>query len=108
LNKLLSNWSFYQFEQFLKYKAEALGKQVVYIDPHYTSQKCSKCGNTNKLSRNKSQYKCLNCGYVNHADINAAINIKNSYNIPIAQIEKFESMGQAKCQLAECKGEIHL
>lgn len=108
LNKLLSNWSFYQFEQFLKYKAEALGKQVVYIDPHYTSQKCSKCGNTNKLSRNKSQYKCMNCGYTNHADINAAINIKNSYNIPIAQVERFESIGQATSQLAECKEEIHL
>jgi len=108
LNKLLSNWSFYQFEQFLKYKAEALGKQVVYIDPHYTSQKCSKCGNTNEKSRNKSQYKCLNCGYTNHADINAAINIKNSYNIPIAQIERFESIGQAKSQLAECKEETHL
>jgi len=108
LNKLLSNWSFYQFEQFLKYKAEALGKQVVYIDPHYTSQKCSKCGNTNKESRKKSQYKCIKCGFQEHADINAAINIKINYNIPVAQIERFESMGQAKCQLAECKGETHL
>ena len=108
LNKLLSNWSFYQFEQFLTYKANALGKEVVYIDPHYTSQKCSKCGNTNKASRNKSQYKCLNCGHTDHADINASINIKSSYNIPIAQIERFESIGQAKCQLAKCKEEIHL
>ena len=101
LNKLLSNWSFYQFEQFLTYKAEALGKQVVYIDPHYTSQKCSNCGDTNKTSRNKSQYKCKSCGYFEHADINASINIKRDYTISIAQLE---SMEQAKSQLAECEG----
>jgi len=100
LNKLLSNWSFYQFEQFLTYKANALGKEVVYIDPHYTSQKCSSCGNTNKANRNKSQYKCKNCGYFEHADINASYNIKRNYTISIAQLE---SMEQASCQHAECK-----
>ena len=100
LNKLLSNWSFYQFEQFLTYKANTLGKQVVYIDPHYTSQKCSNCGSTNKASRNKSQYHCVACGFKEHADINAAINIKRDYTISIAQLE---SMEQASCQHAECK-----
>ena len=105
LNKLLSNWAFYQFEQFLKYKAEALGKQVVYIDPHYTSQNCSKCGNIDAKSRNKSQFKCTKCGYFEHADINAAVNIKNKYNIPIALIE---SIGQGGCQSPECKGKSHL
>lgn len=100
LNKLLANWSFYQFEQFLTYKANALGKQVAYVDPHYTSQKCSNCGSTNKASRNKSQYHCVDCGFKEHADINAAINIKRDYTISIAQLE---SMEQANCQLAECK-----
>ncbi len=105
LNKLLSNWSFYQFEQFLTYKANALGKEVVYIDPHYTSQKCSSCGDTNKASRNKSQYKCKNCGYIEHADINASINIKRDYTISIAQLESIE---QASRQHAECKEATHL
>lgn len=101
LNKLLSNWSFYQFEQFLTYKANSLGKQVVYIDPHYTSQKCSNCGSTNKKSRNKSQYNCLSCGFKEHADINAAINVKRNYTISIADLE---SMEQANSQLAVCEG----
>jgi len=105
LNKLLANWSFYQFEQFLTYKANALGKQVVYIDPHYTSQKCSNCGDTNKSSRNKSQYKCKSCGYFEHADINASLNIKRNYTISIAQLE---SMEQASRQHAECKEATHL
>ena len=105
LNKLLSNWSSYQFEQFLTYKANALGKKVVYVDPHFTSQKCSKCGNTNKDSRNKSQYKCKECGYFCHSDLNASHNIKGDYTISIAQLE---SMEQAFCQHAECKEETHL
>jgi putative transposase len=79
LNKWLSSWTFGQFEQFLTYKAESLGKQVVKVDARYTSQKCSSCGIINKDNRNKSKYKCSNCGYTNHADINAAINIKNNF-----------------------------
>ncbi len=55
--KKLNNWSFYQLEQFLRYKAEAFGKSVITIDPRYTSQKCSKCG------------------FQIHADLNAARNI---------------------------------
>ena len=79
LNKWLSSWTFGQFEQFLTYKAEGLGKQVIKVDARYTSQKCSCCGIINKDNRNKSKHKCCNCGYTNHADINAAINIKNNF-----------------------------
>ena len=40
-NRELNNWSFYELEQFLRYKAESLGKQVMFVDARYTSQKCS-------------------------------------------------------------------
>jgi putative transposase len=33
MNKWLGSWAFYQQEQFLAYKAEALGKRVVHQDP---------------------------------------------------------------------------
>jgi len=91
-NKWLSSWTFYQFEQFLNYKAEALGKKIVHIDPRYTSQKCSSCGNIKKENRIKSKFKCLKCGYHNHSDINAAINIRQNYLL--STILK-ESVGQA-------------
>lgn len=77
-NKKISNWSYFQFELFLKYKAESLGKHIVYIDPAYTSQECSCCGKVLKSNRNKNQYKC-ECGFEGHADINAALNIKNRF-----------------------------
>jgi len=82
-NKWLSSWSFYQFEQFLSYKAEALGKRIVYIDPRYTSQKCSCCGSIKKENRNKSKFKCIECGYHNHSDINAAFNIRQNYLLSV-------------------------
>jgi len=95
LNKWLSSWAFGQFEQFLTYKAAGLGKQVVKVDARYTSQKCSSCGVIKKDNRNKSKYNCSNCGYQNHADINAAINIKNNFLSSMATSDE-----QAVCQSA--------
>lgn len=74
-NRKLNNWSFYELEQFLRYKAEALGKQVVLVDARYTSQKCSVCGHTYKGNREGSSFRCRKCGFRLHADLNAARNI---------------------------------
>ena len=71
----LNNWSFYELEQFLRYKAEAVGKSVVTIDPRYTSQKCSVCGHIYKGNRKGHSFKCVKCGFQIHADLNAARNI---------------------------------
>jgi putative transposase len=79
LNKLLSNWSFWQLELLLGYKAEALGKQVVHVAAHYTSQTCSSCGEVNKKNRKGSHFCCDKCGLQEHADVNAAKNIRNDY-----------------------------
>jgi IS605 OrfB family transposase len=84
VNGWLSNWTFFQLEQFLLYKAEAVGKQVVKVDARYTSQKCSNCGMIDKKSRNKSKYCCSSCGHAEHADINAAKNIKMNYTLSVA------------------------
>jgi putative transposase len=73
----LNNWSFYQLEQFLRYKAEAAGKSVITIDPRYTSQKCSKCGHIYKGNRRGNSFHCVKCGFQIHADLNAARNIAN-------------------------------
>jgi len=100
LNKWLSNWSFYQLEQLLRYKAEAKGKQLVEVDARYTSQKCSNCGLIEKTNRNGSHYQCDRCGYREHADVNAAKNIRNNL-ISAAAKQKVE---QAVCQSAYCIG----
>lgn len=78
MNKWLRDWAFYQFQTFLEYKCDTIGKKVCYIDPRYTSQKCNHCGKIDKKNRNKSHYKCA-CGYSCHADYNAAKNIRDNY-----------------------------
>lgn len=79
LNKWIHSWPFYQFEMFLTYKCISLGKRVIKVDARYTSQKCSVCENIDKQNRNKSKFLCTKCGYTEHSDINASINIKNNY-----------------------------
>jgi len=67
-----SQWSFFQLETFIIYKATLLGIPVIKVNPAYTSQVCSRCGKINKPYGKR--YKCL-CGYFTHRDSNAAFNI---------------------------------
>ena len=63
----------------IEYKAERENIKVRYINPAYTSQKCSKCGYIDKENRKtQSEFNCLECGLKLNADHNAAINIANS------------------------------
>lgn len=72
----LKNWSYYDLQQKIKYKAEEVGIKVKLIDPSYTSQRCSKCGYIHKDSRpNQKMFKCVKCGFTANADYNAARNI---------------------------------
>lgn len=56
---------------------ENYGIPYFVINPAYTSQDCSKCGNTDKesLTRETDKYECTHCGYSEVAHINAAKNI---------------------------------
>jgi transposase len=50
--------------------------RVEKIKPHYTSQRCSACGQADARSReSQARFVCTACGYADHADVNAAINI---------------------------------
>ncbi len=68
----LHRWAFRQLQEFIAYKAEALGISVAYVNPAYTSQTCSACGAIGK--REKHRFSC-SCGNRRHADVNASVNI---------------------------------
>lgn len=78
--KNVNKWNFFQFEQMLVYKAEAVGCKVVHVDARYTSQRCSKCGCIHKHNRKtQSQFKCKKCNFTLNADLNASKNIVIKY-----------------------------
>lgn len=69
----LHRWAWYELQQFVEYKAQAKGIKVVFVNPAYTSQVCSKCDCLG--SRHKHLFKCSNCESYQHSDRNAAINL---------------------------------
>ncbi len=75
-NRFLKNWSYYDLQTKIEYKAAAVGIKVVKILPRYTSQRCSKCGYIHRENRPTQQiFQCLKCGYEANADYNASQNI---------------------------------
>lgn len=79
---VLRNWSYYQLQNYITYKAEKEGIIVRKIKPYYTSQKCSKCGNLEIGQRpEQAKFICKKCGYEENADFNAARNIALSIDI---------------------------
>ncbi len=79
-NRKISNWSYYQLEQLLRYKAEAIGKRVEYVDARYTSQRCNCCGHIERSNRKGDNFKCKNCGHEDGADLNASKNIRDLWS----------------------------
>ena len=75
-NRMMSSWAFRQLNDFIQYKADRLGIEVLYVDPRNTSKACNKCGHATRSNRpSQSQFRCVSCGYTCNADANAAINI---------------------------------
>ncbi|QSW99586.1 transposase [Haloterrigena alkaliphila] len=72
-------WAFDRLYEYVEYKAEEYGIAVEQVDPENTSRRCSHCGFTHPDNRDSEDFECRKCGYVNHADYNAAKNIGLRY-----------------------------
>lgn len=100
-NSMLKNWSYYDLQSKVKYKAEEKGIKLVLINPRFTSKRCSVCGNIHNLNRNckedQAKFECVACGHKMNADINA------SRNIALPNIEEIIRMEGEKCGLIKTK-----
>jgi putative transposase len=76
LSKAILDAAWSQTIQYTDYKAENAGRFVGMVNPAYTSQDCSNCGNRQKMPLDVRLYGCSNCHISIGRDINAAINIK--------------------------------
>ncbi len=68
---------FHKFRQYITYKAELNGIELVIADRFYPSSKtCSECGSIKKDLKLKDRiYKCPHCGTVIDRDYNASLNL---------------------------------
>ena len=73
----ISQWSYYTQKQYLKYKGEEVGIEVVEVDEAYTTKTCPRCGNYNR-PKNRN-YVCAYCGMRCHRDVVGAYNILTVY-----------------------------
>jgi IS605 OrfB family transposase len=77
LRRRLSLWQHAKIRHYTTCKAEELGHTVALVDPRYTSKQCSRCGCLGQ--RRRHRFSCRTCGFLAHADVNAAKNIRNRY-----------------------------
>ena len=77
-NFWLNGWSFFQLQQFIVYKANRQGINVIKVSPYHTSQTCSHCGELG--ARSKGFFVCSHCGYSLNADLNASYNLAKHHS----------------------------
>ena len=94
LNRSILEHGWYQFESLRVYKLAASGGTLVKVDPRNTSRTCSECGAIDARSReNQATFRCVHCGFEDHADRNAAVNILRAGTRPSerAKVRRRES-----------------
>jgi putative transposase len=66
-----AGWS--RFAEMLRCKLAWSGGSLVEVPAAYSSQTCSECGAVDaKSRRSQSSFACTSCGFLDHADLNAA------------------------------------
>jgi len=99
LAKSIQDASWSMFTDWLDYFGKIHGKFVVAVNPQYTSQQCSSCGNIVKKTLSVRTHVC-SCGCVLDRDENAAINILARANT-VGRTE-IQALGQTThCLLGE-------
>ena len=76
LNRAILDQSWAEFRRQLDYKLLWNGGFLFTVPPQNTSRSCPNCGHTAKDNRTtQAQFKCVQCGYENNADVVGAINV---------------------------------
>jgi putative transposase len=75
LAKSIADAAWSQFRMVLTHKAASAGRQLVAVNPAYTSQDCYKCGQRTIQKLSERWHCCSLCGASLDRDLNAALNI---------------------------------
>ncbi len=86
---------------YLENKAASAGRQMIAVAPHYTSQKCSQCGEHVQKSLSVRTHLCPFCGYIADRDENAARNILHAGMRVLARTEPSSREREGPVQTGE-------
>ena len=76
LNRSILEQGWGAFARMVEYKNAWNGGITCYVPAQYTSQTCAACGHVDRENRKtQADFHCLQCGYQDNADVNAAKNI---------------------------------
>ena len=77
LNRVILEAGWGEIGRQLTYKTALRGGQVVKVSAHHSSQTCAACGHVDAKSRvSRDRFACTRCSHQAHADINAAMVIR--------------------------------
>jgi len=81
-SRVLSHWSNPLIRDAIKKVCEEEGVLLTLVPNPFNSQRCFKCGWTQKSNRKGKMFKCKHCGHEDDADENATENIYINFSLP--------------------------
>ena len=76
LNKSILDQGWFEFRRQLDYKLAWSGGLLITVPPQNTSRTCPCCGHVSADNRRtQTRFRCMECGFEEHADVVGAINI---------------------------------
>ena len=94
------NGSFFTLQRMVERRARKRGIPVIYVNPAYTSTRCCRCGKFGR--RFRKRFECPHCGFVLHADVNAAFNIATT-PLRCASLESLSEQEEMRASLISKK-----
>ncbi len=73
--KTLSHWNYRELLDIIQLRCEEHRVSFRSVNPYKTSQRCPRCGHTQRENRNGEEFHCLQCGFEEQADIVGSMNI---------------------------------
>ena len=89
VNQKLRDWCYGKMTEELTNKLGRYGIKMIKISEAYTSQTCPHCGRRHKPTNRN--YKCRQCGYVQHRDLVGAMNMLNFHEEDL-HIERYKNL----------------
>ena len=76
LRRRLYDVAFHGLRSIMEYQLGKYGKEILFVNPAFTSMTCAKCGHVRRgLTLADRVFVCPNCGWTVDRDYNASLNI---------------------------------